>query len=245
MLGNLWSISLIIAVAMLSSAALYKSYKDIETAKHIKQSYEIVSDVKTLIAKQYNKNPNEITREEIIAALPEGQNWELVLLSNKDTNSNLDNSAFVDENGNFILSDNQRVELLALKSKLKSVNSESVINQENSTTTFRVIQKSKDLEYKDKVLEKTIKNVIYELTPILYDSSLTTAEIKAKIKYIEDSTPYDILYQDFRKTGETTISDTVLENRQKEYFKNRVIEKLRENESGVESNIYFLIKDEL
>ena len=91
MLGNIWLSSALIVTAIFSISAMYKSYSDIQEAKQIQEHYEIISEIKTLIAKQYNKNPLDITRDEIIANLPKGENWEKVLLLDRDKSSNLSN----------------------------------------------------------------------------------------------------------------------------------------------------------
>ena len=69
MIGNIWLSSALIIIAIFSSSALYKSYSDIQEAKQIQENYEIISNIKTLLAKQYNKNPEDVTRDEIIAHL--------------------------------------------------------------------------------------------------------------------------------------------------------------------------------
>ncbi|MDZ7818138.1 MAG: hypothetical protein U5K55_05785 [Aliarcobacter sp.] len=91
MLGNIWLSSVLIVTAIFSAGAMYKSYSDIQEAKQIKENYEIVSDIKILLSKQYNKNPEDITRDEIIAHLPRGGNWEKVLLLDRNKDSNLSN----------------------------------------------------------------------------------------------------------------------------------------------------------
>ena len=104
MIGNIWLSSALIITAIFSSSALYKSYSDMQEAKQIQENYEIISDIKTLIAKQYNKNPEEITRDEIIAHLPRGGNWEKVLLLDRNKESNLPNKELVNEEGKLEIS---------------------------------------------------------------------------------------------------------------------------------------------
>lgn len=93
MLGNIWLSSALIVTAIFSVGAMYKSYSDIQEAKQVQEHYEIISEIKTLLAKQYNKNPQDITRDEIIAHLPKGGNWEKVLLLDRQKDSNLSNKA--------------------------------------------------------------------------------------------------------------------------------------------------------
>ena len=108
MLGNIWLSSALIVTAIFSAGAMYKSYSDIQEAKQIQEHYEIISEIKTLIAKQYNKEPNEITRDDIIVHLPKGENWEKVLLLNRDKSSNLSNKELVNETGNFEISEDEK-----------------------------------------------------------------------------------------------------------------------------------------
>ena len=130
MLGNIW-LSLAFIITLVSSTGfIYKSYSDIQEAKDIKEHYEIISDIKTLIAKQYNKNPEDITRDEIIAHLPKGENWGKILYLDRNKNTDLPNDeALDDENGKILISENgkiliskdEKLKLLALKSKLKNI----------------------------------------------------------------------------------------------------------------------------
>ena len=118
MLGNIWLSSALIVTAIFSAGAMYKSYSDIQEAKQIQEHYEIISDIKTLLSKQYNKNPQDITRDEIIAHLPKGENWEKVLLLDRNKDSNLTNKELVNEDGKFELSENEKLKILALKARI-------------------------------------------------------------------------------------------------------------------------------
>ena len=69
MLGNIWLSSALIVTAIFSASAMYKSYSDLQETRQIQENYEIISNIKTLLAKQYNKNPEDVTRDEIIAHL--------------------------------------------------------------------------------------------------------------------------------------------------------------------------------
>ena len=64
-------------------------------------------------------------------------------------------------------------------------------------------------------------------------------------KSIEDFTPYDSLYQDFKTTGETSISDAQLKTRQQAFFKSKIKEKLILNETAMETRLYLKLEDEL
>lgn len=59
-------------------------FSDIQEAKQIQENYEIISNIKTLLAKQYNKNPEDITRDEIHSSSSRGGNWEKILLLDRN-----------------------------------------------------------------------------------------------------------------------------------------------------------------
>ena len=111
MIGNIWLSSALIIIAIFSSSALYKSYSDIQEAKQIQENYEIISNIKTLLAKQYNKNPEDVTRDEIIAHLPSGGNWDKVLLLDRNESSTLANKELINDEGKFEISEDQKLKL--------------------------------------------------------------------------------------------------------------------------------------
>ena len=247
MIGNIWLSSALIITAIFSSSALYKSYSDMQEAKQIQENYEIISDIKTLIAKQYNKNPEDITRDEIIAHLPRGGNWEKVLLLDRNESSTLSNKELVNEAGNFEISEDQKLKLLALKSKLKNIMDVSTITADSSTKkyTFEVGDLEKNRILLDSDLEKSITKAIFFLTEdILYATGSVDIDTVLK-KSIEDFTPYDSLYQDFKTTGETSISDSELKTRKQAFFKSKIKEKLILNETAMETRLYLKLEDEL
>ena len=121
MIGNIFISSALVVVVIFSTGALFKSLSDIKEAKEIQEHYEIVKDIKTLLAKQYNINIEDVTRDDIIAYLPKGGNWEKVLLLDRQKNSNLSNKEFIDKNANITISIDEKIKLLALKAKLKDI----------------------------------------------------------------------------------------------------------------------------
>ena len=242
MLGNIWLSSALTVTAIFSAGAIYKSYSDIQEAKQIQEHYEIISDIKTLIAKQYNKDPNEITRDEIIAHLPKGENWEKVLLLNRDKSSNLSNKELVNQSGDFEINEDEKLKLLALKAKLKDTIDVSNITATNNKYTFEVGQQNKNSVIKDIDIEESITKSIQILSEeILYKSGADKQTVLDTV--IDEFTPYDKFYFDFLKTGETSISETVLKSRQKVYFKSKIKERLYKNENALESRLYRELKD--
>lgn len=242
MLGNIWLSSALTVTAIFSAGAIYKSYSDIQEAKQIQEHYEIISDIKTLIAKQYNKDPNEITRDEIIAHLPKGENWEKVLLLNRDKSSNLSNKELVNQSGDFEINEDEKLKLLALKAKLKDTIDVSNITATNNKYTFEVGQQNKNSVIRDIDIEESITKSIQILSEeILYKSVADKQTVLDTV--IDEFTPYDKFYFDFLKTGETSISETVLKSRQKVYFKSKIKERLYKNENALESRLYRELKD--
>jgi type II secretory pathway pseudopilin PulG len=253
MLGNIWLPSVLIVTAIFSAGAMYKSYSDIQEAKQIQENYEIISNIKTLLAKQYNKNPQDITRDEIIANLPSGGNWEKVLLLDRNKDSNLLNKELVDEKGNFEISEDEKLKLLALKAKLKNITDISSITADSTTKkyTFEVGKIEKNAVLNDIEIEKSLTRAVNALgVEILYSgvtspSSSFLDTILTKI--LEEFTPYDSMYQEFRTASEISVN-TILDTsetlkRKKDYFKSKIKEKLEKNETAIESRLYLLLKD--
>lgn len=252
MLGNIWLSSVLIVTAIFSAGALYKSYSDIQEAKQIKENYEIVSDIKILLAKQYNKNPDEITRDEIIAHLPRGGNWEKVLLLDRNKDSNLSNKELANNNGNFEISEDEKLKLLALKSKLKNIVDVDTITADASTKkfTFETGISQKNLVLNDMELEKRLERAIHFLgVETLYSGATVSSTITELLNDNNNFIPYDSMYQDFRTASEiasdTVLSDIVLKERKQAYFKTKIKEKLEKNETAIETRLYLLLKDVL
>jgi len=242
MLGNIWISSALVVVTIFSAGALWKSLSDIKETKQLQEHYEIISDIKTLIAKQYNKNPEDITRDEIIAHLPNGQNWEKVLLLDRDKNSTISNKSLINKDGYIEISEDEKLKLLALKAKLKDLTDVNSITPENGKYTFEVGKVEKNRVLNDIDIEENLTKAIHFLADeILYNTSSNKETILNAI--LNEFTPYDKFYFDFLKTGETSISETVLKSRQKVYFKSKIKERLYKNENALESRLYRELKD--
>jgi hypothetical protein len=254
MLGNIWLPSVLIVTAIFSAGALYKSFSDVQEVKQIQENYEIVSEIKTLLAKQYNKNPQDVTRDEIIAHLPSGGNWEKVLLLDRNKDSNLSNKELVNEDGNFEINEDEKLKLLALKSKLKNITDVSFITADsNKKYTFKSGELEKNVVLNDIEIEKSLHRAVHFLgVEILYSgvTSPTSSFLDTKLSdIINEFTPYDTMYQDFRTAAEIS-ANTVLDasetlKRKKLYFKTKIKEKLEKNETAIEARLYLLLKDKL
>lgn len=235
MLGNIWISSALVVIAIFSTGAIYKSYSDIKEAKQIQEHYEIVKYIKTKIALQYNLNPDEITRDDIIAHLPKGENWEKILLLDRDKSSNISNKELINAEGNITISADERLKVLALRAKLLD---NSQIEKDGEEYNIKVgIDEKNSVKY-DKDIEKSIDIIINVLAQnILYTSNpdKTQNTINSTIKGL---IPYDKLYFTFLKDNETSISDTIKQERQLEFFKKKIKERLYKNESSIETKLY-------
>ncbi len=248
MIGNIWLSSALIVTAIFSASAMYKSYSDLQETRQIQENYEIISNIKTLLAKQYNKNPEDITRDEIIAHLPRGGNWEKVLLLDRNDSSTLENDSLVNSEGKFEISSDEKLKLLALKAKLKNITDVSSIATDTTTKkyTFETGITEKNVVLNDLEIEKSIDRAIHFLgVEILYSNETVTNTITKLEADANKFIPYENMSQDFKKASESTLSDEDLKKRKKAYFKTKIKEKLLKNETAIETRLYLLLKDEL
>lgn len=248
MLGNIWLSSALIVTAIYSASSAYKSYSDAQEAKEIQENYEIISDIKTLLAKQYNKNPDEVTRDEIMIHLPVGGNWEKVLLLDRSNSSTIDNNALVDEDGNFVLNESEQLKLFALRAKLNNLSDSTTeeLNEATKDYTFKVGKKDKNIVNKNESIEESVRKAIeYLSTAILY-TTLTTSQIQSELETaIDRYTPHSDIYQNMKETSNEVLTDAELIIRKEEYFKKRIKEELILNKNAMETKLYYHLKDEL
>ena len=246
MFGNIWLSSALVVTAIFSASVLYNSYSDVQEAKQIQQNYEIISEIKTLLAKQYNKEPYEITRDEIIAHLPKGENWEKVLLLDRNRDSNWTNKELVVENGQIEISKDEKLKLLALKAKLKNITDVNAITPTSGKYTFSVGENNKNQVLKDVEIEKSVNRAIHFLEiEILYSGQSVSDTMTKLMADANKFIPYEQMYQDFKTTGETSITADELKLRKQVYFKSKIKAKLYLNETAIETKLYEKLKDVL
>lgn len=237
MLGNIWISSTLVVVTIFSTGALWKSLSDIKETKQLQEHYEIISEIKTLLAKQYNKNPEDITRDEIIVHLPNGQNWEKVLLLDRDKSSAISNKSLINKDGYIEISEDEKLKLLALKAKLKDLTDVNSITPENGKYTFEIGKSEKNAIVQDLEIQKSVDKAIHALSQdILYTSTSSKSSVLNSV--LENFTPYEKFHFTFLKENETSISEDVLKERQQAYFKQKIKEKLYKNESSIETRLY-------
>ncbi len=237
MLGNIWISSTLVVVTIFSTGALWKSLSDIKETKQLQEHYEIISEIKTLLAKQYNKNPEDITRDEIIVHLPNGQNWEKVLLLDRDKSSAISNKSLINKDGYIEISEDEKLKLLALKAKLKYLTDVNSITPENGKYIFEIGKSEKNAVVQDLEIQKSVDKAIHALSQdILYTSTSSKSSVLNSV--LENFTPYEKFHFTFLKENETSISEDVLKERQQAYFKQKIKEKLYKNESSIETRLY-------
>ncbi|TLT05255.1 hypothetical protein [Aliarcobacter cibarius] len=237
MLGNIWISSTLVVVTIFSTGALWKSLSDIKETKQLQEHYEIISEIKTLLAKQYNKNPEDITRDEIIVHLPNGQNWEKVLLLDRDKSSAISNKSLINKDGYIEISEDEELKLLALKAKLKYLTDVNSITPENGKYIFEIGKSEKNAVVQDLEIQKSVDKAIHALSQdILYTSTSSKSSVLNSV--LENFTPYEKFHFTFLKENETSISEDVLKERQQAYFKQKIKEKLYKNESSIETRLY-------
>lgn len=232
MIGNIFISSALVVVVIFSTSALYKSLSDIKEAKEIQEHYEIVKDIKTLLAKQYNKNIDEITRDDVIANLPQGGNWEKVLLLDRQKSSNLTNKEFIKEDGNIEISEDEKLKLLALRAKLKD---SILIKKENEKKIYKIAVgiDAQNITSQDKDFEDRLNRAInYLASEILY-SNIDTTDIFDKVLEDKFFFEYKNIY----------LEDTY--DKKKLYIKEKLKQRLEENRNSIETRLYAQIKEKL
>ncbi|WP_419764058.1 MAG: hypothetical protein ACNI28_09715 [Arcobacter sp.] len=228
------SVGLVIA-AMIFASASYKSYEEIQEAKQIEETYTIVSQIKSLLAEQYNKNIKEITRDEIIAHLPSGDYWEKVLLINRDPNSTLAKDEFINEDGDMVISTDEKIKLLTLRNRLKRIKDlDAYTADTNKNIIYDVWADNQTNVYKDNIINKTIEKV----TNIVYIDN-GVSDLKT---ILNNYTPYNAIYQNMLESKDETISSDELKTRKQTYFKERLQEKLKLSKNTKDMAVYNLVK---
>lgn len=238
--GNIWLASALTVTAIFSASAVYKAYSDLQEAKTIQEHYQIITDIKIKLAKQYNKNPQDITRDEIIAHLPENGNWDKVLLLDRMDDSTLNNKEFINENGKIELSEDEKLKVLAIKSKAVSNVDKITLDENSGTYTFEVAN-NKSIKQKDsKVNDSLEKAIYYSILQVIYGTETSYSTVVTNM--VDDFVPLSDIYQDLSDIGESTDS---VDTKKKLYFKKLIKERLEKNKNPQESKLYALLKDEL
>ena len=233
MIGNIFISSALVVVVIFSTGALFKSLSDIKEAKEIQEHYEIVKDIKTLLAKQYNINIEDITRDDIIAYLPKGGNWEKVLLLDRQKNSNLSNKEFIDKNANITISKDEKIKLLALKAKLKDIQNTNELTEKDNKIEVIIGKEAQNIYSKQQKLDDSIKIAInFLFQEIVHKSGDITTKLN---EALTDKVFFD--YSKIEYDFETTDT-TELAAKRKVYLKQKIKDELLKNNNTINSSLY-------
>lgn len=244
MIGNIFISSALVVVVIFSTSALFKSLSDIKEAKEIQEHYEIVKDIKTLLAKQYNKNIEEITRDDIIANLPQGGNWEKVLLLDRNKSSKLSNQdkEFINKDANIEISEDEKLKLLALRAKLKDTININDSNLENKKYKITIGTNAQNIISQDKDFEDRLNKAInYLASEILYSNKDITDTLE---KVFNDIDPD----KNENKEGFFNYKNIYLEDtdeKKKLYIKEKLKQRLEQNQNSIETRLYGELKKQL
>lgn len=236
MIGNIFISSALVVVVIFSTGALFKSLSDIKEAKEIQEHYEIVKDIKTLLAKQYNKNIEEITRDDIIANLPQGGNWEKVLLLDRQKDSKLSNTnkSFINEKANIEISEDEKLKLLALKAKLKDIIDVNNLTLEDKKYKINVGANARNIISQDKDFEDSLKRVInYLSTKVLYGTTYDKTEELSKTIELDKFFNFNNI-----NIEEENKSEEQIKKEKEIYIEKKIYEKLQKSENSVEMRLY-------
>lgn len=239
--ANIWLTSAFTVTVIFSASAMYKSYSDIQEAKQIQEHFQVITDIKTLLAKQYNKNPQDVTRDEIIAYLPSNSNWDKVLLLDRNSDSTLSEDELVNSDGKMVLNENERLKLLAIRAKLRDTLNTTTVAVSNGNYTFDIAY-NKSIKEKDKTIESSLDKAIYFLIQKTILDTSTTVNNTLITQVIDSYTPLNDIYQ--KLNGITETSTTVeIEAKKKEYFQSLLKERLKMNKNTQEARLYTILKD--
>jgi hypothetical protein len=148
------------------------------------------------------------------------------------------NSSLIDDDGNFILSEDEKIKLFALRAKLSNLD---VVTQETTdgVVSFSVGKDRLNIGYQDEIIKSQLRKTIEILD--IYKTTLTTADFD---NTIDTYTPYTSIYQDLRLEGESDEDyEANLEDRKKEYFKNLIKTTLQSSTNIKDISLYDTIKD--
>lgn len=234
MIGNIFISSALVVVVIFSTGALFKSLSDIKEAKEIQEHYEIVKDIKTLLAKQYNINIEDITRDDIIGYLPQGENWEKVLLLDRRKDSKLGSDKdFINEKANITISKDEKLKLLALKAKLKDIQNTNELTEKDNKIEVIIGKEGQNIYSKQQKLDDSIKIAInFLFQEIVHKSGDITTKLN---EALTDKVFFD--YSQIEYDFETTDT-TELAAKRKVYLKQKIKDELLKNNNTINSSLY-------
>ena len=241
MIGNIFISSALVVVVIFSTGALFKSLSDIKEAKEIQEHYEIVKDIKTLLAKQYNINIEDVTRDDIIAYLPKGGNWEKVLLLDRRKDSKLGSDKdFINEKANITIIKDEKLKLLALKAKLKDIQNTNELTEKDNKIEVIIGKEAQNIYSKQQKLDDSIKIAInFLFQEIVHKSGDITTKLN---EALTDKAFFD--YSKIEYDFETTDAIELAAKR-KVYLKQKIKDELLKNNNTINSSLYEKLESSL
>ncbi|MDX4036363.1 hypothetical protein [Aliarcobacter skirrowii] len=240
MVSNIFIKSAFVVVSIFVIAGAIHSLNTKREIRHIQENYEIISKLKEDYAKKYNiKDTSTITRDDLIASLPNGS-WEKAFLLDRDSSSNLSNKNFIDENANIKIDQSERLKIMALRAKI----SKEQFILENGEYKIQIAPHSKNFYNEQKEWKDSVNSATNYLFAILLPNILDTN------KKIDDVSNINII-KDFKESKvESFIPDynNVIEDEKKD-LKDRFIysikESLNSSTIGYEARVHQVLKDNL
>lgn len=224
--------SIILVLSLFAAFVSYEMYSKVKEAKFVQKNFELISKLKNKISTEYNLPLEEISRDDIIANLPNGTQWEKTLLLNSDSSSTLENSSFVTQEGSFEVEKKEKLKVLALEAVSFS---NEIKTSDSSKYIFKPQELNNNTEYKNRqfirVIKETIEN-IYISAPknlAVYEELINSQVAKTNI------------YKDL--SGIDTTSSTL--TKKALYFSRSLVSSLKNEKSIKNAKVYNLIKDYL
>lgn len=250
MIGKIFISSALIISLMFLASSISNSKSTIREAKEIQEHYELVKEIKTMIAKEYNIDPENISRDDIIAHLPKGENWEKILLLDRQKGSSLEDKEFVDESANISISEDEKIKVLALKAKLRD--GFSNFKTEDDSLKIDVASSLKsDINY-EKAFEKNVENTVAyiysQILTTINHNSKTDSEISSSVDSFISSFLIDLNEKDKTKNPYVPFDQIKLDltdDEKIELFKDRLRQKLEQNSVGYEQRAVKYLKGKI
>lgn len=240
MIGSIFIKSAFIFTLILIIAGSIHSLNTAKEIRDIQKNYELVSKIKDQYIETYNiSNLDEISKEEFITFLPNG-NYEKALLISRNLKKTDKNYSFIDENVNIDIKKDDRLKVLALKAKIAK--EDFISNGESYNITISSsATNSYDLE---KDIQNSIKNAtnylytqilpdIMDVSKDIYDASVVNSIKKFKNEKLESFIPNFKSYKEEDK------------NQIKEDFLALLKDSLQDYTNGYEARVYKVLQDNL
>ena len=253
MIGKVFISSTIVIALIFLASSIENSKSNIKEAKQIQEHYEIVKDIKTQIALKYNINPENITRDDIIAHLPKGENWEKILLLDREKNSHIKNKEFINSSANIEISEDEKIKLLALKAKLKDSIDVNNLETKDNKVNMNIAYDVKSLVKNEEVVKKSVEQAVTYLYVAIFSKSVTGNGVVDSQELDKEFDKFLVLLDKPKGENEFVpfdymvfdLDNTITDEEKISNFKEKVKIKLLENRNGREQYIKEYIKENI